>query len=124
MSCKERALLASNQPTTTRRQGSDQDTRRRCACDLVRALCQQFDEAVTAVCLEYIGNMVQLYATNPAAWRSKDAAVALMLAVTVRAESAAKGASMLNERVDVMGFFTSHVSEGVGPWAWVGWRAR
>ena len=64
--------LASRSPTTTPTteahhhrqplspQGSDQDTRRRCACDLVRALCQQFDEAVTAVCLEYIGNMVQV----------------------------------------------------------------
>lgn len=93
-------------------QGSDQDTRRRCACDLVRALCQQFDEAVTAICLEYIGNMVQLYQTNPANWKSKDAAIALMLAVTVRAESAAKGASMLNERVDVMTFFTTHVRCG------------
>ncbi len=75
----------------------------------MRALCQQFDEAVTAVCLEYIGSMVQLYQSNPAGWKSKDAAIALMLAVTVRAESAAKGASMLNERVDVMSFFTSHV---------------
>lgn len=47
--------------------------------------------------------------TNPANWKSKDAAIHLMLAVTVRAESAAKGASQLNEKVDVMSFFTSHV---------------
>jgi hypothetical protein len=85
----------------------------------VRALCQQFDEAVTAVCLEYIGNMVQLYQSNPASWKSKDAAIALMLAITVRAESAAKGASMLNERVDVMTFFTNHVSEKRGG-GWTG----
>lgn len=42
-------------------QGSDQDTRRRCSCDLIRALCQQFDEVVTSICIEYIGNMVNLY---------------------------------------------------------------
>lgn len=28
-------------------QGSDQDTRRRCSCDLVRALCQNFDDKVS-----------------------------------------------------------------------------
>jgi exportin-2 (importin alpha re-exporter) len=32
-----------------------------------------------------------------------------MLAVTVRAESAAKGASQLNERVDVLTFYTTHI---------------
>jgi len=42
-------------------EGSDQDTRRRCACDLVRALCGQFDEVVTGICLEYIQNMLGLY---------------------------------------------------------------
>ena len=89
--------------------GSDQDTRRRCSCDLIRALCQQFDETITGICLEYISNMVNLYQTNPSAWKSKDAAIHLMLAVTVRAESVAKGASQLNERVDVMAFYTTHV---------------
>lgn len=108
-----RSVAVSPHTHTQYPQGSDQDTRRRCACDLVRALCQQFDESVTAICLEYIGNMVQLYQTNPASWKSKDAAIALMLAVTVRAESAAKGASMLNERVDVLSFFTNHVRCGV-----------
>ena len=42
-------------------EGSDQDTRRRCACELVRALCGQFDEVVTGICLEYIQNMLGLY---------------------------------------------------------------
>eukprot|EP00624_Nannochloropsis_granulata_P000776 evm.model.NODE_13239_length_6809_cov_22.316198.1 len=83
-------------------EGSDQDTRRRCACDLVRALCGQFDEVVTGICLEYIQNMLGLY-------QSKDAAIHLMLAVTVRAESAAKGASQLNERVDVLAFYNTHI---------------
>ena len=32
-----------------------------------------------------------------------------MLAVTVRAESAAKGASQLNERVDVLAFYNTHI---------------
>jgi exportin-2 (importin alpha re-exporter) len=39
----------------------------------------------------------------------QDAALQLFLAVTVRAESAAKGASAINERVNVVDFFGSHV---------------
>lgn len=39
----------------------------------------------------------------------QDAALQLFLAVTVRAESAVKGASAINERVNVVDFFGSHV---------------
>ena len=36
--------------------------------------------------------MINLYQSNPSNWKSKDAALHLMLAVTVRAESAIRGA--------------------------------
>lgn len=91
-------------------EGSDSDTRRRCACDLVRAMCKHFDTQTTQICADHITRMLGEYSANPAAnWRSKDAALHLVLAVTVRAQSAAQGVSATNPNINVMDIFTAHV---------------
>ena len=57
-------------------EGSDSDTRRQCACDLVRALCKNFDAQTTAICSGHLEQMLGEYSRDMATnWRAKDAAV-------------------------------------------------
>jgi len=65
---------------------------------------------VTAISMEYVTNLLQLYVSNPSEnWPSKDAAINLMLAITVRAESAFRGVSAVNDKVNTVDFFTAHI---------------
>jgi exportin-2 (importin alpha re-exporter) len=53
-------------------EGSDSDTRRRVACDLVRGMCRHHEQGTTTICSEYANKLLQQYAADPAAnWRSK-----------------------------------------------------
>ncbi len=54
--------------------------------------------------------MLAEYAANPAgAWAAKDAAMYVMLALTVQGTTAAEGAVKLNANVNVGDFFARHV---------------
>ena len=57
-------------------EGNDTDTRRRCACDLVKGMAKQFEAETTALCGQHITQLLAAYDANPAAeWQKKDAAV-------------------------------------------------
>jgi len=91
-------------------EGSDQNTRRRCAMELVRSLLKLFSEPVTRYCLEYVQLLLEEYeASSRTAWQKKDAALHLVLAVSVTAATAAAGASSINPGVPVMQIFGAHV---------------
>ncbi|KAG5184186.1 Cse1-domain-containing protein [Tribonema minus] len=91
-------------------EGSDSDTRRRVSCDLVRGMCRHHEAATTRICSELAGTLLARYASDPAQqWRCKDAALQLLLAVSVRAASAAHGVSETNQYVNVMEVFSSSV---------------
>lgn len=89
-------------------EGSDQDTRRRCAIDLIRALMRFFSSKVSQLCLGYITTLLQQYAANRD-WRLKDTALHLILAIGVKSGNISTGASELNTDVDIMQLFSSHV---------------
>jgi len=42
-------------------EGSDASTRRRAACDLVRALCVQFNDQIAPICVNFIDQMMKQY---------------------------------------------------------------
>ena len=42
-------------------EGSDSSTRRRSACDLVRALCVQFNDQIAPICVNFIDQMMAQY---------------------------------------------------------------
>ena len=91
-------------------EGNDQDTRRRCACDLVRGLLKFFPAQVTNLCLGYTGAMLEEYAKSGSSnWKSKDAALHLVLAVSTTSVSNSLGAGSLNTAVNLMDVFQSHV---------------
>uniref|UniRef100_A0A7S1XYB3 Importin N-terminal domain-containing protein n=1 Tax=Phaeomonas parva TaxID=124430 RepID=A0A7S1XYB3_9STRA len=90
-------------------EGSDTDTRRRCARDLVRGMCKLFGQQTTQIVGEHIQVLLKEYQANPEQnWRQKDAALHLILAVTVRAESK-KGVREVNEAINVMEMLSTHV---------------
>ena len=77
-------LFESNHVEYVRRdiEGSDSDTRRRGACELVRALTLKFPEVMTSSVSGYVGALLAQHASDPAAnWKAKDAAVTLVVAL-------------------------------------------
>jgi exportin-2 (importin alpha re-exporter) len=89
-------------------EGSDQDTRRRSATELVRSLLKYFGPHVSQLCSTYISAMLEHY-TKVQDWRSKDAALHLVLAVAVKSSSNVGGAGELNPHVNILSIFDSHV---------------
>lgn len=91
-------------------EGSDVDTRRRAACDLVKGLSRHFEEKITAIFGSYVQNMLQKYNENPKQnWKSKDAALYLVTSLATRAKTAKHGITQTNQLVNLGDFCTSHI---------------
>jgi len=91
-------------------EGSDVDTRRRAACDLVKGLSRFFEAQITVTFGEYVQTMLANYAANPAAnWRSKDAAIYLVTSLATRAKTEKHGITKTNQLVNLADFANQHV---------------
>ena len=91
-------------------EGSDSDTRRRGACDLVRGLCRNYEKQVTDLFSGDIAALLAQYAANPAAnWKAKDAAIYLVIALTLKGSTSRLGATQTNSLVNLADFCQSHV---------------
>lgn len=75
-------------------EGSDAETRRRAAADLVRCLVERFPAEATAIVTHYITTLLGEYAAAPdAQWHTKDCAMFMVTAVAVQGKTAARGAT-------------------------------
>uniref|UniRef100_M3ZGK2 Exportin-2 n=1 Tax=Xiphophorus maculatus TaxID=8083 RepID=M3ZGK2_XIPMA len=91
-------------------EGSDIDTRRRAACDLVRGLCKFFEGPVTAIFSGYVNSMLSEYAKNPGLnWKHKDAATYLVTSLASKAQTQKHGITQANELVNLTEFFVNHI---------------
>jgi exportin-2 (importin alpha re-exporter) len=90
-------------------EGSDVDTRRRAAVDLIRGLCLQFEEVVTNILKSNIGDLMKQYAQDKNNWAAKDVAMYTMMALTVKGETRRQGVVETNPYVNVIDFFKSSV---------------
>uniref|UniRef100_A0A8C4HZ24 Exportin-2 n=1 Tax=Dicentrarchus labrax TaxID=13489 RepID=A0A8C4HZ24_DICLA len=91
-------------------EGSDIDTRRRAACDLVRGLCKFFEGPVTAIFSGYVNSMLSEYAKNPGEnWKHKDAAIYLVTSLASKAQTQKHGITQANELVNLNEFFVNHI---------------
>ena len=91
-------------------EGSDADTRRRMACELLKALTAKFQGTVTAAVSGYVGSLLAEHAAAPErAWKAKDCAIYLVIALTVRGKTDARGVTATNELVNIGEFFTAHI---------------
>lgn len=91
-------------------EGSDVDTRRRAACDLVRALSRSFEAQMTEIFGRYVAVMLESYAQNPQTnWRSKDAAVYLIIALASKGQTQRHGTTQTNQLVDLVDFYRQQI---------------
>lgn len=91
-------------------EGSDSDTRRRAATDLVRSLSEQFEGEMTGIFGEYIAHFLQEYQRNPTDnWKAKDTAIYMVIAITAKAATAQLGATKTNEAINVAEIFSSNI---------------
>ena len=91
-------------------EGSDSDTRRRTACELVKGLCKNYEEQVTQAFSKYVQALLQEHAQNPAAnWKAKDAAIYLVIALAVKGSTYALGTTSTNKFVDILSFFATNI---------------
>lgn len=86
-------------------EGSDLDTRRRIACELLKGIATNYKEKVTAIVSAQIQNMLGSFATNPAVnWKDKDCAIYLVVSLATKK---AGGNSVSTDLVNVESFFGS-----------------
>ncbi|KAK8954305.1 Exportin-2 [Platanthera zijinensis] len=87
-------------------EGSDVDTRRRIACELLKGLAVNYKEQVMSFVSAQIQNMLSLYSANQQEnWKEKDAAIYLVISLATKAGGGVVGTQL----VDVGSFFTSFV---------------
>jgi exportin-2 (importin alpha re-exporter) len=98
-------------------EGSDQDTRRRAACDFIRSLLKNFRSKTTEICITYIDGLLQQYTSgsNTAAaatkknWRLKDGALHLVLASSILSTTLSHGAGTLNPEMNILSILQTHI---------------
>ncbi|KAK9056120.1 hypothetical protein SSX86_027208 [Deinandra increscens subsp. villosa] len=86
-------------------EGSDLDTRRRIACELLKGIAGNYKDKITQRVSSQINNCLALFSENPAAnWKYKDCAIYLVVSLATKK---AGGASVSTDLVDVESFFRS-----------------
>ncbi|KAF9111410.1 importin-alpha export receptor [Mortierella sp. AM989] len=91
-------------------EGSDSETRRRAATELVRGLLDQFPTEVTAIITNYIQHYLQRYSSNVSLnWKDKDAALFLLTSIAAKSVGSQFGARETNAEVNILDFFEKNV---------------
>ena len=92
-------------------EGSDSDTRRRAASELVKALVEKFPSQTTQLFSGYVSSLLSESNADPSnAWRAKDAAIYLVTALAAKTKTSTSGATTTNELVNLHEFYTNHIS--------------
>lgn len=88
-------------------EGSDSDTRRRAASELVKALTARYPAQTTELFSGYVASMLaEAGGTGRAArWKAKDCAIYLVAALTLRGKTASAGATSTNDLVNLQDFY-------------------
>ncbi|MED6180174.1 hypothetical protein PIB30_007680 [Stylosanthes scabra] len=86
-------------------EGSDLDTRRRIACELLKGIATHYGDAVRTIVSAQIQNLLTSFAANPAEnWKDKDCAIYLVVSLATKKA----GTSYVStDLVDVQSFFES-----------------
>jgi exportin-2 (importin alpha re-exporter) len=91
-------------------EGSDVETRRRAACDLVKGLSRFFEPQITEIFGAYVKVMMDSYgADRNNNWYNKDAAIYLVTSLASKAKTAKHGITQTNQLVDLVQFCNAHI---------------
>ncbi|XP_055373310.1 exportin-2 [Condylostylus longicornis] len=86
-------------------EGSDIETRRRAACDLVKTLSQNFEAKIFEIFGQYLQILLAKYSENPQAnWRAKDTAIYLVTSLASRGGTQKHGVTKTSELVSLPQF--------------------
>ncbi|KAG2725563.1 hypothetical protein I3843_01G072700 [Carya illinoinensis] len=86
-------------------EGSDLDTRRRIACELLKGIATNYKQQVTEIVSSQIQHLLTSFAANPAAnWKDKDCVIYLVVSLATKR---AGGTSVSTDVVDLQSFFAS-----------------
>eukprot|EP00177_Eucheuma_denticulatum_P000306 GFKZ01000528.1.p1 GENE.GFKZ01000528.1~~GFKZ01000528.1.p1 ORF type:complete len:1049 (-),score=163.16 GFKZ01000528.1:132-3134(-) len=86
-------------------EGSDTDTRRRGAVELIKGLCMHWEKPVTDIFASYIQEML----APQADWRKKDTVIYVITALGWKKGTLAGGATEISTLINVVEFFTTFV---------------
>lgn len=102
--------------------GSDIDTRRRSACDLVKALRSSFQKEVTTIFSQYVATMLNSSSSTnnntsdqSSNWLMKNTAIYLVTSLAVTSTVERFGATKTNELVDVNDFYQRYILPELKP---------
>lgn len=91
-------------------EGSDIDTRRRAACDLVKTLSQNFEAKIFGIFGQYLEILLAKYKENPAVnWRAKDTAIYLVTSFASRGGTQKHGITQASELVPLPEFCAQQI---------------
>lgn len=91
-------------------EGSDIDTRRRAACDLVKTLSVNFEAKIFQIFSEYLQILLAKYNENPKEnWRAKDTAIYLVTSFASRGGSQKHGVTQTSELVPLPVFCAQQI---------------
>nr|SZF06440.1 exportin-2 [Psoroptes ovis] len=89
-------------------EGADVQTRRRAACDLVKALARYFEKIMTDVFSKYIETMLINYQQNPQQnWKSKNVAIYLVTSLVIKGGSVRLGTTSTSDLINITTFFNN-----------------
>ncbi|KAI2810344.1 hypothetical protein RDWZM_002654 [Blomia tropicalis] len=89
-------------------EGADVYTRRRAACDFVKALAKHFEKPMTDVFSRYIESMLRSFAANESQnWKSKNAAIYLVTSLAVKGGSVRLGTTSTSDLINISDFFAN-----------------
>ncbi len=92
-------------------EGSDSDTRRRAASELVKALVEKFPSQTTQLFSGYVSALLSEAHADPVnAWKSKDAAIYLVTALAAKTRTHSAGATTTNELVNLHEFYNKYIA--------------
>uniref|UniRef100_A0A7S2ZKS4 Importin N-terminal domain-containing protein n=1 Tax=Rhodosorus marinus TaxID=101924 RepID=A0A7S2ZKS4_9RHOD len=91
-------------------EGSDAETRRHGAVELIRGLNTHYEGQVTEIFSKYVSVLLAEYGQDPVnKWKTKDAAIYLVTALGWKTGTAAGGATTTSGLVSVVDFFAAHI---------------
>lgn len=91
-------------------EGSDIETRRRAACDLVKTLSQNFEAKIFEIFGQYLQVLLSKYAENPDQnWRTKDTAIFLVTSLASRGSTQKHGVTQTSQLVPLPQFFEQQI---------------
>ncbi|KAJ6249995.1 exportin-2 [Anaeramoeba flamelloides] len=91
-------------------EGSEESTRRKASLGLVRSLNKYYEKTVTEIISEYISLMLEEYQKNKREnWKSKDAAIYLVIALTAKTKTQDSGATSSSGFIDIASFYNEHI---------------